>query len=145
MKRTTLIGTAATLLICSSLGATVAATASPSAARDHTLSFTAHPMASKSSGHLLIEADRLVRSGATIGYSANTCAFDFATHSARCTVTLARPNGQLRAKATVDADTNTLTGKVTGGTGAYRGATGTVTGNPGSKPGTTAITVHWHS
>lgn len=145
MKRTTLLCSTAVVLVASSLGATVAATAAPSAARTHTLSFATHTIASKTSGSRLIEADRLVRSGSTIGYSANTCLFDFAAHTAHCTVTLARPQGQLRAKATINADTGTVSGRVTGGTGMYQGATGTVTGGPGAKPDVTTITVRWHS
>lgn len=149
MKRTTLLCTTAILLCGSSLGATVAATAAPSSApsadRTHTLSFAAHTLASKTSGSRLIEADRLVKSGSTIGYSANTCAFDFAAHKATCTVTLARLHGQLRVKATINADTGAVNGRVTGGTGVYHGATGTLTGSPGAKPGITDITVHWQS
>jgi len=147
MKRTTLLCTTAVALVGSSLAATVAATAAPSAAptaaRTHTLSFAAHTITSKTSGSRLIEADRLVRSGSTIGYSANTCVFDFAAHTARCTVTLARPHGQLRTKATVNADTGAVSGRVVGGTGVYHGATGTVTGGPGGKPDVTDITVRW--
>ena len=145
MKRTTLLCTTAVVLVGSSLGATVAATAAPSAARTHALSFAAHTIASKTSGSRLIEADRLVKSGSTIGYSANTCLFDFAAHAAHCTVTLARPQGQLRTKATINADTGAVSGRVIGGTGVYQGATGTLTGGPGAKPDVTKITIHWHS
>jgi len=143
MKRTALLCTTTVVLVGGSLAATVAATAAPSAPRTHTLSFAAHTIASKTSGSRLVEADRLVKSGSTIGYSANTCAFDFAAHTAHCEVTLARAHGQLRAKATINADTGALSGRVVGGTGVYQGATGTVTGGPGAKPDITDITVHW--
>lgn len=145
MKGTTLLCTTAVLLVGSSLGATVAATAAPSAPSTHTLSFAAHTIASKHSGNRLVEADRLVKSGSTIGYSVNTCLFDFAAHTAHCAVTLARPHGQLRAKATIDADTGAVSGRVVGGTGVYQGATGTVTGGPGAKPDVSNITIHWQS
>jgi hypothetical protein len=113
----------------------------------HRLTFTSHELDSTnacSGGHLLIETDRAVRAGRTIGYTANTCVFDFAAHEAHCTVTLARPRGQMRFKATVNADTGAITGKVVGGTGAYRGIAGRVTGTPTSDPSVSRITVHWN-
>jgi hypothetical protein len=149
MNRTSVICTAAGVLATGALVASSAAgtAAASGSTRSHTLSFTSHELASTNAGaggHLLIESDRAVRAGHTIGYNANTCAFDFTTHRAHCYVTLARPNGQMRFKATVDADTGALTGKVVGGTGAYRGITGRVTGTPTSDPNVERITVHWN-
>lgn len=112
----------------------------------HRLTFTSHELASTNAGaggHLLIESDKAVRAGHTIGYTANSCAFDFATHQAHCYVTLARPKGQMRFKATVNADTGAITGRVVGGTGAYRGISGRVTGTPTSDPNVERITLLW--
>jgi hypothetical protein len=148
MNRTSVLCTAAGVLATGALVASSAAgtAAASGSTRSHTLTFTSHELDSTnagSGGHLLIESDRAVSSGHTIGYTANSCTFDFAAHQAHCYVSLARPRGQMRFRATVDADTGTITGKVVGGTGVYRGATGTVTGVPGGNPNVSRITVHW--
>jgi hypothetical protein len=82
----------------------------------------------------LIETDKAVRSGRTIGYTANSCTFDFAAGQAHCWVSLARPKGQLRMRVVVDAENGQSSGRIVGGTGAYLGATGTVTGQEGANP-----------
>jgi hypothetical protein len=117
-----------------------------SAADSHKLTFTVQTLASKQVGrNLLIETDKAMKDGKVIGYSANTCAFDFSAGVAHCDVTLARPSGQLRAKVNVKADTGTSKGRIVGGTGAYAGARGTISGGPGSRPGTQKITLRWTS
>ncbi|HET9842470.1 MAG TPA: hypothetical protein VFQ01_10735 [Nocardioides sp.] len=148
MNRTSVICTVAGALAAGAfVASTTAGTASASSStRSHTLTFTTHELGSTNAGkggRLLIESDRAVSSGHTIGYTANSCGFDFAAHQAHCYVSLARPRGQMRVMATVDADTGTITGKVVGGTGAYKGATGTVTGRPGSHPNVSRFTIHW--
>ncbi|HEY3530067.1 MAG TPA: hypothetical protein VGK78_13045 [Nocardioides sp.] len=149
MNRTSVICTVAGALAAGALVAsTTAGTASASdSARSHTLTFRSHTLGSTNAGtggHLLIESDRAASSGRTIGYTANTCAFDFTTHQAHCYVSLARPRGQMRFKATVSVDTGAITGKVVGGTGVYKGITGTVTGHPSSTPDVPVITIHWN-
>jgi hypothetical protein len=148
MNRTSVICTVAGALAAGAfVASTTAGTASASdSARSHTLTFTSHELGSTNAGkggHLLVESDRAVSSGHTIGYTANTCAFDFATRQAHCYVSLARPKGQMRFKATFNVDTGTIAGKVVGGTGAYQGITGTVTGSPSSNPDVAKITVNW--
>jgi hypothetical protein len=148
MNRTTVICTVAGVLAA---GAVVASTTAGTAAvsggtASHTLTFTSHQLGSTNAGkggHLLIESDRAVSAGRTIGYTANTCAFDFATHQAHCYVSFARPRGQMRFKVTVDADTDAIAGKAVGGTGAYRGITVTVSGAATSNANVSRITVHW--
>jgi hypothetical protein len=149
MNRISVICTVAGALAAGALVAstTVGTASAAGGTSNHRLTFTSHELDSTnagSGGHLLIETDRAVKAGRTIGYTANTCAFDFVAHQAHCYVSLARPKGQMRFKATVDADTNTITGKVVGGTGAYRGITGRVTGTPTSDPNVSRITVHWN-
>jgi hypothetical protein len=148
MNRTSVICTVAGALAAGAfVASTTAGTASASSStRSHTLTFTTHELGSTNAGkggRLLIESDRAVSSGHTIGYTANSCGFDFAAHQAHCYVSLARPRGQMRVMAAVDADTGTITGKVVGGPGAYKGATGTVTGRPGSHPNVSRFTIHW--
>jgi hypothetical protein len=150
MNRTSVIcSVAGALALGAVVASTTAGTASATgAARSHTLTITTHELASTQAGRhhqLLVESDRAVHAGHTIGYTANTCAFDFAAHRALCYVTLARAKGQLRVRATVDADTGAITGRVVGGSGAYRGADGTVSGRPGSGTNTSRITLTWKS
>jgi hypothetical protein len=147
MKRNSLVTTTTALVAGSGLVLAVSAagTASPAQqATRHRLSFTAHALSSVHSGrNHLIESDKAVKSGRTIGYTANSCTFDFSAGTAHCDVTLARPKGQLRSRVTVDAQTGRSTGRIVGGTGAYRGAKGTVTGQEGSNRDTVKIILNW--
>jgi hypothetical protein len=145
MNRISLASATVALIGGAGLLAAVAPNGEASSVADsHKLTFTVHTLASKQVGrNLLIETDKATKDGKVIGYSANTCAFDFGAGVAHCDVTLARPSGQVRAKVTVHADTNTSKGRIVGGTGAYAGARGTVSGGPGSRPGTQSITLRW--
>jgi hypothetical protein len=147
MKRIPLVTTTTALVAGAGLVLAVsgAGTASPAQqSKSHRLSFTAHALTSVQAGSThLIESDKAVRSGRIIGYTANSCTFDFDAGKAHCLVTFARPRGQLRSKVTVDAQTGQSVGRITGGSGAYRGATGTVTGQQGANRDTVKITLHW--
>jgi hypothetical protein len=147
MKRTSLVTSTAALVAGGGLVLAVAAAGSASSTqptRTHRLTVTAHALASVQAGHdHLIESDKVVRAGHTIGYTANSCTFDFATSKAHCLVTFGRPNGQLRMRTTVDAQTGASTGDITGGTGAYRGVTGTVTGQEGTSRNTVKLVLRW--
>ena len=145
MNRTSLVATTAALLTAGGLAfsASGAATAAQHST-SHRLTFTSHTLASTQSGkNHLTESDRAVKSGTTIGYGANSCTFDFTSGKVHCLVTLARPQGQLRCKVTVDGSTGHVAGRVVGGSGVYRGASGTVTGDPGTRPDTVKITMQW--
>ena len=147
MKRTSLVTTTTALVAGGGLVLAVSAagTASPAGHADsHRLAITAHTLASVHAGeNRLIESDKAVKSGHVIGYTANSCTFDFAASEAHCLVTLARPQGQLRAKVTVNAQTGASAGRIVGGTGAYSGATGTVTGQQGAQRDTVKLTLRW--
>ena len=127
------------------LAVSAAGTASTAhAARNHQLTITAHALSSVQVGKdHLIESDKAVRSGHTIGYTANSCTFDFAASKAHCLVTFGRPQGQLRMRVTVNAQTGASSGRITGGSGAYSGATGTVTGQQGAKRDSVKLTLRW--
>ncbi|WP_151082954.1 hypothetical protein [Nocardioides cynanchi] len=146
MKRTSLVTAGTTLVAGGSLVLAVAAAGAASPAprtTSHRLTFTAHALSSVQSANHLIESDKAVKSGHTIGYTANTCTFDFAAGKAHCWVTMALPKGQLRSKVTVDAQSGQSAGHITGGTGAYLGATGTVSGQQGADRNTVKITLKW--
>lgn len=146
MKRTALVTTTALAAAGGLvLAVTAAGTASPARqATQHRLSFTAHALSSRQVGsNRLIESDKAVKDGRIIGYTANSCTFDFSAGKAHCWVTMARPKGELRSKVTVDAQTGQSTGRITGGTGAYRGATGTVTGQQGGDRDAVKLILRW--
>lgn len=144
-RLTTLAGTAVATLAFSGLAITGTSHAAPhrAASTSHQLSFVSRTVASHRIGrNALIETDKAVRNGSVIGYTANSCTFDFAAATAHCLVTLARADGQLRTRVTVDNETGVVRGAVTGGSGAYSGATGTVAGRATS-PSSVAITLRW--
>ena len=147
MKRTSLVTTTAALVAGGGLVLAVSAAGTAStahAARNHQLTITAHTISSVQVGKdHLIESDKAVRSGHTIGYTANSCTFDFAASKAHCLVTFGRPQGQLRMRVTVNAQTGASSGRITGGSGAYSGATGTVTGQQGAKRDSVKLTLRW--
>lgn len=145
MNRTHLSAAAASLLAAGALVTLGASNGTASAAvRQHALTFGVHTLASSQVGDRhLIESDKAVKDGRTIGYTANSCTFDFDAGVAHCLVTLARPQGQLRIAATFDPSSGDVQGRVTGGTGAYAGARGTASGTPGPRPDTQVITLRW--
>jgi hypothetical protein len=144
MKRTPLVTTTTLVAGGLVLALTAPGTAAPAKqGTHHRLSFTAKTLSSRQiGGDRLVESDKVVKSGHVIGYTANSCTFDFSANQAHCWVTFARPQGELRSRVVVDAQTGHSTGRVIGGTGAYRGAKGTVTGQEGDG-GAVRITLRW--
>lgn len=145
MKNTICTRAAALVLLGSTalaLGTSGPGTAGPSG-HETTMKVVARQLASKQLGrNRLVETDKILASGKVVGFSANTCAFDFSTSTAKCAIAVALQRGQLRARVTVNAKDGTSTGVVVGGTGAYRGARGTVSGTPGDRRGDHNITLH---
>lgn len=89
----------------------------------HTLRFTAVAVSRHSfGGNALVEIDKDVHAGKTVAYDE----LDITANTA--TVALGLKHGFLYGKFTINEKTGTLAGKVTGGTGAYKGASGTITG-----------------
>ena len=108
----------------------------------HTLTLTAHQLRSKQLGTAsLVGTDRLVDGGATVGFAATSCKFDFETSQAICDATAALQRGTIRLHLRIDAETNIGHGKVVGGTRAYKGATGTVDSTPSARNGVTHIKI----
>jgi hypothetical protein len=147
MKHTTRTGAAALVLLGSTalaLGPSGPGTAGPSG-HETTMKVVARHLASKQLGHnRLVETDKILTAGKVIGFSANTCAFDFSTSTAKCAIAVALQRGQLRARVTVNADAadGSAKGVIVGGTGAYQGARGTVSSVPGHRQGDAKITMH---
>ncbi len=145
MKNATRTGAAALVLLggaALAVGPAGPGTAGPSG-HATTMKFVARQLASKQLGrNRLVESDKILASGKVIGFSANACAFDFSTSTAKCAVAVALQRGQLRARVTVNATDGTSEGVIVGGTGAYQGARGTLSGTPGHRQGDQDITLH---
>ena len=107
----------------------------------HTMTFTSRQLQSQQTGNHLMQANRDLVAGKTIGFDVSSCTFDFATGIATCDVAAAMANGTFYARVTVDGENGDVSGRVTGGTGAFNGATGRVTGSPGSLPSDVTIKI----
>lgn len=129
------------------VGAVSLGVAAP-AATQHTLKFTSRNIADHVSGYYDIAANVDKQHGKVVGYDTTDCHMLVQTKTAHCAVTLARAEGTMRGVITLDLNTGSATGKVTGGTRAYRGATGTISGKAaGGTPQRpqTAVTIRYTS
>jgi hypothetical protein len=118
---------AATLVAAGVGGASMAGTAS-AAPVVHTLKFASITTASHSVGKTtFVGSDVDRRKGKVIGYDSLSGKFNVHTHTATIDVAAAFKGGILYVSG-VSTETGDFTGKVTGGTGKYKGAKGTVTG-----------------
>jgi hypothetical protein len=82
--------------------------------------------------------------GKTVGYDMLHFTFNPTTRQASGGVTLDTAGGFLYGVLRITNDP-VIHGRVTGGTGAFRGATGTITAKPLNKAGTrTAVTITYH-
>jgi hypothetical protein len=128
-------------------GAVSLSAAAPAAAQ-HTLKFTSSNIGDHVAGYYDIAANVDKQNGKVVGYDTTDCHMFVKTKSAHCEVTLARAEGTMRGTVDLDLNTGRATGKVTGGTRAYRGATGTISGKAaGGTPQRpqTAVTIRYTS
>ncbi len=111
-----------------------------SASATHTLKFTTHTITmhplGKNGG---AELDRDTHGGKIVAYDV----LDFVSSNG-ADVSLALPGGFLYGHFTVNTKTGVVAGKVTGGSGAYRGDTGTIKGQPVGKSGNSNVMVKYH-
>jgi hypothetical protein len=108
------------------------------ASTSHTISFVTHTLKDVQRGHWDLEASKDAHNGKIVGTDVTNCHFHFSTSSATCRAAIAHVGGMIYAKFVFHPDAREVTGKVTGGTDAYRGATGTMTAKP-RKDGTTKV------
>ncbi len=143
MKRAIIM---ASLLAVATMGTGLAVEPAFSAPTNHTLTFVSRDLASQQSApnHLLQASTNQV-SDATVGFAASTCSDHFATGVLACDIAAAGVPGMLYAHVSINTNNGKVTGKVTGGTHAYKGATGTVNGQPGTQSGETDITIVYHT
>jgi hypothetical protein len=138
MKRHMTLSLAVAAAIAATAPIAIPALATPAATR-HTLHFDTVQVASHQFGKTTFCAiDKDVQAGKTIA----TDELDWSGTTA--TVALALSHGFLYGQFAINGKTGTFSGKVTGGTGAYRGDTGTISGHAISAT-RAAVTVTYHS
>ncbi len=133
-KITTIAATGITALSLAVTGATLAGAAP--APSSHTLKFTSVQTAQRSVGkYKFIDSDKDVQSGKVIGYDAVDGAYHPKTHTITVAVAAALKGGILYVAGTGDVVSGKFAGKITGGTGTFKGVHGTVTGQATGKQG----------
>jgi hypothetical protein len=102
----------------------------------HTLKFTSVHTAQKGyGGHRFADADKDVKNGVTIGYDVVSGAFHQKTNSFTIDFAGSLAGGIIYGHGTGSLKTGAFSGKVTGGTGMYRGIGGTISGQATGKQG----------
>ena len=146
MKVRTSIAAVGTAALLGGTGAFLVPAAASAQSVTHTLQFTAVQQKSASfSGTTAGEAENDVnKAGKIIGFDVIYIVFNPKTHTASGGLTLDTNGGFLYG--TLEFTNSPVThGKVTGGTGRFKGATGTITGKDLNKSGTrTAVTITYH-
>jgi hypothetical protein len=123
-----------------------AASASPSAPKTHTLTFTSVQQAQHNySQTVFVQQDKDVnKAGKVIGYDLLYLVFNPKTETAKLNITAATGGGFLYGVASASSNP-VIHGTVTGGTGIFKGAAGTIVAKNLNKAGTrTAVTITYH-
>ena len=111
-----------------------------SASATHTLRFTTHTITQHSVGkNGGVELDKDTHGGKIVAYDM----IDFVSSNGG-DVSLGLPGGFLYGHLTFNTKTGATTGKVTGGSGRYKGDTGSIKGKPVGKSGSSNVTVTYH-
>jgi hypothetical protein len=107
-------------------GAVVAGDSTASAApTTHTVHVKAIRLQLHQSGHTFVFAEKDLIGGKVVGYDSATCHYVVHANTTYCDASFSRVRGLTHVHLKVDGSGHG-TGKITGGTGAYRNATGTV-------------------
>lgn len=145
MKVRTSIAAVGTAALLGGTGAFLVPAAASAHSVTHTLKFTAVQQKSASfSRTIAFAADDVNKAGKIIGFDVIYVEFNPKTHTASGGLTLDTNGGFLYG--TLEFTNSPVThGRVTGGTGRFKGATGTITGKDLNKSGTrTAVTITYH-
>lgn len=129
VRRSVLIGATAAALGLAPAGLALASAHSPSAT---TIKFVATQTGQRSSKTAFQAVGTATKSGKLIGYYTLSCQFASAT-VAKCGGAGSLSHGMIYFKFPLSTKSNTFSGTVTGGTGAYSGAKGTISGKAISK------------
>ncbi|HSS67600.1 MAG TPA: hypothetical protein VLK34_03545 [Nocardioidaceae bacterium] len=136
-------------LLASGVGGAVAlsadaSTGSGAAAKTHTWKFNAiqkgsHSLSKKT--FAAVDVDK--HKGKVVGYDTISGTFEPSTQTTTIFVAVARKGGILYGKIGATGPSTDFTGKVTGGSGDYKGATGTISTHELPNGNTTQVTVKW--
>jgi hypothetical protein len=122
----------------------VAFTTASAAPASHKITFVSHPLKDSQIGNHDMETSRDVQHGKPVGFDTTNCAFS-PPRSLVCTAVVARTAGMLYAKFNFNPNAGTTSGgRITGGSGAYKGATGTLSAKQTGKNSTT-VTIKYHT
>ena len=132
------VAAAATAVLTGAAFAAVEAAAATSTS--HTIKLTAVQLKSSQGSNSFTQAEKDLQHGTVTGYDAVSCVFNVKTHRVGCDGSFARKDGVIYVHATVGHN-GRGTGRVTGGTRAYKGATGTIALAPGAGRNQTKITI----
>jgi hypothetical protein len=136
-------------LVASGVGGAVALSADASTssgvgAKTHTIKFNSITKA----GHQLsknyfagVDVDK--KKGKVVGYDTISGTFDRSTQTIHIDVAVSLKGGLLYGKVSATGPSTDLSGKVTGGTGKFKGATGTIATHELPNGNTTQVTVKW--
>jgi hypothetical protein len=131
-------------LLTLTAGTAVAATSASAAAKTHTLVLHGTSLSTKTLPKSQeVAANTLKKSGKVVGYSTNSCNY---THEDKCSVTYALAGGVLYGHLTYPITTGTSetgTGKITGGLGAFTHAKGTIKVVTGGGAASATITIKY--
>ncbi len=131
-KITIIAATGITALSLAVTGATLAG-AAPSTA-SHTLKFTSVQTAQRSVGkNRFVDSDKDVRNGKVVGYDIVDGAYHPKTRTITVDVAAALKGGIVYLSGSGNVVSGKFTGKITGGTGTFKGVRGTVTGQASGK------------
>jgi hypothetical protein len=121
-----------------------ASTGSGVAAKMHTWKFNSIEKGTHSLGKTTFAGvDVNKHKGNVVGYDTITGSFDRATQKVTIDVAVARKGGLLLGRVSGSGPSTDLDGKVTGGTGDYKGATGTIHTHELPNGNTTQVVVKW--
>jgi hypothetical protein len=140
LARTAVVAIAAGGAVAGAVGFSAAAPAKS----QHTLKFTTVQIADKQIGDYDVAANKETAGGKVVGFDSTSCLIDVHTHVAKCAISASRADGTFRGTVALSLDSGTGTGKLTGGTRAYRGATGTITAKAISQS-KTVVTISYTS
>ena len=144
--RITVAAIAAATALAGTAALVVPASASTSAPKTHTLSFTSVQQAVHNyTATVSSQQDKDVnRAGKVVGYDLLFIVFNPKTETAKLNFTAVTGDGFVYGVASASAGP-VIHGTVTGGTGAFRGATGTIVATNLNPAGTkTAVTITYH-
>jgi hypothetical protein len=139
-NKQTVVALAAGSMLVTGIGVSAAASSSTT----HTVKFISKQTSNKTIGGGSVETDKDVSHGKQIGSDLVTSKLNASQTKAVGDIAVGLNGGQIYAHFTFDTKTEKLAGKVTGGTGAYKGDGGTITGTPAGGQNEN-LTIKYHS